>query len=210
MDGVTLQDRLSRGMGAAARVFGLPYDVFRPHGVCAPMASERRVLRMHAAFDGGDPGYRRPRGYERALRGTFDADCVRVGDYLVGERGVLFIAGLPALARPLCVLTTGVIDVVRPLGAGLPGLNGYGGVVEERLRAVLSGWPAQVLDGVAGMRGALPADVGLPGWSVLLPVTPVSIHASDVLRDEVGRRFVVRVAERSELGWRLVVREAGV
>ena len=209
MDGVTLQDRLSRGMGAAARVFGLPYDVFRPSGTCAPMVSERRVLRMYAAFDGGDPGYRRPRGYERALRGTFDADCVAVGDYLVGERGVLFVAGLPALARPLCVLTTTVVDVVRPSGAGLPGLNGYGGV-EERLRAVLSGWPAQMLDGSAGVRGALPADGGLPGWSVLLPVTPVPIHASDILRDEGGRRFVVRVAERSELGWRLVVREAGV
>ena len=210
MDGATLQDRLSRGMGAAARVFGLPYDVFRAGGVEAPLASERRVLRMMAAFDGGDPGYRRPRGYERALRGTFDGDCVRVGDYLVGDRGVLFIAGMPALARPLCVLTNAVVDVVRAAGPGLPGLNGYGGVRDGGVKAVLAGWPAQVLDGAAGMRGALPEDGGQSGWSVLLPVTPVPIHGSDLLRDGDGRRFLVRTAERSELGWRLVVRELGI
>ena len=210
MDGATLQDRLSRGMGAAARVFGLPYDLFRPRGTDEPLVPEKRVLRLCAAFDGGDPGYRRPRGYERALRGTFDGDCTQVGDYLVGPRGVLFIAGLPPLARPLCVLTNAVIDVLRALGPGAPGLNGYGGVQEDRLRTVLSSWPAQVLDGSGGTRGALPEDGGMSGWSVLLPPTPAPIQGSDLLRDAEGRRFLVRTAERSDLGWRLVVREAGV
>ena len=32
MDGVELQDRFSRGMGAAARALGMPHDLFRPHG----------------------------------------------------------------------------------------------------------------------------------------------------------------------------------
>ena len=144
------------------------------------------------------------------MRGTFDGDCVQVGDYLVGDRGVLFIAGMPPLARPLCVLTNAVVDVVRAAGPGMPGLNGYGGVQEGGLRPVLAGWPAQILDGSAGMRGALPDDGGQSGWSMLLPVTPVPIHGSDLVRDGVGRSFLVRTAERSELGWRLVVREIGV
>ncbi len=59
MDGATLADRLSRGMGAAARVFGTPYDAFRQRGAddpsCNPLAPERRFLRLPAAFDGGDP-----------------------------------------------------------------------------------------------------------------------------------------------------------
>lgn len=210
MDGTDLQDRLSRGMGAAARVFGVPYDVFRPWGTDAPLVSAKRVLRMHAAFDGGDPGYRRPRGYERALRGTFDGDCTRVGDYVTGPRGVLFIAALPALARPLCVLTNAVLDVLRAAGPGLAGLNEYGGVQEARLHPVLAGWPAAVTDGSAGSRSDVPFDGGMPSWSVLLPPTPVAILGSDLLRDGDGRRFLVRVAERSEMGWRLVVREAGV
>ena len=99
MDGALLQDRLSRGMGAAARAFGMPNDLFRPRGTDNPVKPEKAVLRLAAAFDGGDPGYRRPRGYDRALRGTFDADFTQVGDYLVGPRGVLFIVALPPLLR---------------------------------------------------------------------------------------------------------------
>lgn len=210
MDGAGLQDRYSRGLGAAARVFGMPHDLFRPHGVADPLLTERWVLRLPAAFDGGDPGYRRPRGYERALRGMFDVDCTRVGDYLVGPRGVLFIASAPSLARPLCVLTTAVLTVLRAEGPEVPGLNGYGGVREPRLRVVLSGWPAEVSSGSDGAKGSVPGDGGLPGWRVLLPLTPVPIQGSDVLQDAAGERFVVRTAELSELGWRLSVRRAGV
>ena len=210
MNGAMLQDRFSRGMGAAARSLGLPHDVFRPRGAGAPMLPEHRVLRMWAAFDRGDPGYRRPRGYERALRGTFDVDCTRVGDYLRGPEGVLFIALLPPLQRPLCVLTTDEVDVLRPAGAEAPGLNGYGGVQDGRVRTVLSGWPAEMRSDGGGGLGGLPDDGGQAEWSVLLPGTPGAIVGSDLLRDRQGRRFVVRSAERSELGWRLSVRQAVV
>lgn len=210
MDSLTLQDRLSRGMGSAARVLGAPHDLFRPRGAARPMAPENRMMRLPVMLDGGDPGYRRPQGYERGLRGMFDSISVRVGDYLLGPRGVLFVAALPPLLRPLCVLTTTVLDVVRPGGAGAAGLNGYGGVSEGGLEPVLTGWPAQVLAQGSSRPGALAVDGGLPGWSVLLPATPVAIRGSDLLRDEAGRRFVVRVAEQSEMGWRLLVGQAGV
>jgi hypothetical protein len=210
MDGAQLQDRFSRGLGAAARVLGMPHDLYRPCGSGAPMAAERRVLRLFAAFDLGDPGYTRPRGYERAFRGTFDSDCTAVGDYLRGPRGILFIAMLPPLQRPLCVLTNNVVDVLRAAGPEMPGLNGYGGIREGRLRPVLEGWPASVLSGGGGAPGGLPDDGGLSGWSMLLPPTDAVIMGSDLVRDGAGRRFIVRSAERSELGWRLSVREAGV
>lgn len=90
------------------------------------------------------------------------------------------------------------------------GLNGYGGVQEGLLQPVLSGWPGEVLGGAEGAPGSLPDDGGMPRWTVLLPPTPVPIQGSDLVQDGAGRRFVVRVAERSELGWRLVVRQAGI
>lgn len=210
MDGVELQDRFSRGMGAAARALGMPHDLFRPHGTDQPLAGERRVLRLWAAFDLGDPGYRRPRGYERALRGTFDGDCTAVGDYLQGPRGVLFIAMLPPLQRPLCVVTNVVVDVLRPAGAEFAGLNDYGGVREPRLRPVLQAWPAELTASGGGAPGHLPDDAGLGGWSLLLPPTPAPILGSDLVQDGTGRRFLVRSAELTELGWRLQVRQTGV
>lgn len=210
MDGALLQDRLCRAMGAAARITGASYDLFRPNGAALPLAPGNRRMRMPVTLDGGDPGYRRPRGYERALRATFDSISTRPGDYLVGPRGVLFVAALPALLRPLCVLTTSTLDVLRPDGGSVPGLNDYGGAGVAGVQPVLTGWPGQVLAEGAGPAGGLPADGGLANWSVLLPVTPVEILGSDVLQDESGRRFVVRLAEGTEFGWRLLARQSGV
>lgn len=206
MDAGRLHDLISRGMGSAARVIGEDCDLFRPRGVARPLAPENRIMRLPVILDGGDPGYRRPRGYDRALRATFDGIAVHVGDYLRGPRGVLFVAALPPMLCPLCVLTNITIDVLR---AGVPsaaGLNAYGGVVEDVLETLLAGWPAQMFAEASGRAGLLPADGGQTGWSVVLPPTPVSIAASDILQDGTGRRYLVRAAEESEMGWRLSVR----
>ena len=210
MDECLLNDRLSRGMGAAARFLGVEHDLFRPRGNGSPVRSEFRLLRLPVALDGGHPGYRRPRGYDRALRGTFDTYATQVGDYLVGPRGILFIAAMPPRLRPLCVLTNAAVDVLRPAGPDLPGLNGYGGVREPRLRTVLAGWPAEMTNGGEPGHGRLPDNEGGARWSVLLPPTPAPLMGGDLLRDADGTRFVVRVAELSEFGWRLSARRAGI
>ena len=129
MDAETLSDRVSRGMGVAARVFGTLYDAYRPRGASDPLRPELRFLRLPAAFDGGNPGYRRPTGYEAAQRGIFDSAYLQVGDLLRGARGVLFVALLPPLDRPLCVLTNAVVRASREAGPAEVGLAEYGGVV---------------------------------------------------------------------------------
>ena len=62
----------------------------------------------------------------------------------------------------------------------------------------------------AAAPGHLPDDAGLGGWSLLLPPTPAPILGSDLVQDGTGRRFLVRSAELTELGWRLQVRQTGV
>lgn len=209
MDGATLADRLSRGLGAAARVFGVPYDAFRPRGAGNPLRAEFRFLRLPAAFDGGDPGYRRPRGYERAMRGTFDSAYLQVGDLLQGPLGVLFVAALPALNRPLCVLTNSVLRVDRPGGPDGAGLVAYGGVVASRLEPVLADWPGLLLPSSVGRPGPFPGDGTLDGFVLLLPLGAPGIRTADLVRDDTGRRFVAGGVELSELGWRVSLRQAG-
>ena len=207
MDGTVLQDRLSRGMGAAARVFGLPYDALRPNGPVDPLRPEGRFLRLPAAFDGGDPGYRRPMGYERALRGTFDSAYLRVGDLLRGPRGTLFVALLPPLNRPLCVLANATVAVMRPAGPSDAGLGEYGGAAPAD--PVLLGWPAQVLSGGAGRGFGLPDDGALAGFHVLLPLGAPAVRTGDAMTDDAGHAYTVGAVELSELGWRLQVRQVG-
>ena len=209
MDAATLSDRVSRGMGVAARVFGTPYDAYRPRGAVDPLRPELRFLRLPAAFDGGNPGYPRPAGYGRAQRGIFDGAYLRVGDLLRGARGVLFVALLPALDRPLCVLTNAVVRASREAGPAEVGLAAYGGVVASRMRPVLSGWPGQLLPDSGGRPGGLPGDGGLGEFSLLLPLGAPALRGSDVATDDTGRRFVVGAAALTELGWRVSMRQVG-
>lgn len=205
MDADRLRDMISRGMGNAARVIGDDYDVFRTRNAAEPLASGNRIMRLPMILDNGASGYQKARGFERVLRGTFDGIAIRSGDYLRGPRGVLFVAALPPMERALCVLTNKVVDVLRPSGPNSAGLNGYGGVIEEALEIVLSGWPVQMTVLSNSGQGMLPADGGRSSSSVLFPMTPAVIKASDLLQDEAGRRYVVRTCEASEMGWHLVV-----
>ena len=209
MEGALLADRLSRGMGVAARAMGLPYDAYRAQGANDPLRAELRFLRLAAAFDGGDTGYRRPTGYERGLRGTFDSAYLRVGDLLRGARGVLFVAMLPPLERPLCVLTNAVVQGARPAGPPVVGLNPYGGVLPDWMIPVLAGWPGQLLPAGGGRTGPLPGDGELGRFDLLLPLGAPALRGSDVVTDDASRRFVVGTVGLSELGWRVALRQVG-
>jgi hypothetical protein len=178
MDADRLRDMISRGMGNAARVIGDDYEVFRTRSSADPLMSGNLIMRL---------------------------PVIRPGDYLRGPRGVLFVAALPPMERALCVLTNAVIDVLRPSGPNNAGLNGYGGIIDEGLEVVLSGWPVQVTVLSGGGQGALPADGGRSSSSVLFPVTPAAIKASDLLQDDAGTRYVVKTSEASEMGWHLAV-----
>ena len=206
MDSERLTDRMTRGMGNAARVIGEDYDLFRPAGAFRPLAPENRIMRLPVILDAGSGDYRRPRGFDQAVKAVFDSIAVHVGDYLRGPRGVLFIAALPRMAKPLCVLTNTSVDVLRASPAGSAGLNAYGGINEDMLDLVLGDWPVQLVAVGSGRPGALPADGGQSAATIVFPPTPVLINASDILQDGLGRRFLVRSVEDTEMGSRISVR----
>lgn len=138
----------------------------------------------------------------------------RPGDYLAGPAGTFFIAAQPALLPAVCVLTNRILTLHRPDGAVHLGVNGYGGVERKDEEILLDGWPASVLMEVRSQRGggALPGEAGPSTWSVLLPALPAAasldLRPDDLVTDGSGLTAVVSAAERSELGWRLLITEA--
>ena len=204
-----LQDRISRGLGSAARHIGAPYDAYRPTGPEDPLAPANRYLRLSAAFDADNPSFHRPSGYGRASRfGIFDSAYTKPGDYLCGPEGTFFVAAQQTLLPMLCVLTNRLITVFRPAAPSLPGLNGYGGFTAATARPVLTEWPASVLSAGSGGPGDLPGDASIPTWTVLLPATPVAVRAGDLIRDDLDRAYVIGSAESTALGWRILAKQA--
>jgi hypothetical protein len=204
MDGVKLQDRISRGMGVAARRLGTPYTVYRPVAANAPLSSRNGIITLYAAFNAGDDGFRRPQGYGQAVWwGIYDAAYTQAGDYLSGAAGIFFVASQLPLLPVECIKTNRVLMVARssPVVAG-----GYSGLVATGSETVLAGWPASVLSLNTRISGSLP-ETRFGNWSVLLPALPVAPQIADIVTDDTGRIFVVGAAEQSDLGWRLVVRE---
>ncbi len=209
MDARTLQDRIDRGLGAAARHVGAPCDAYRPRDPLDPLAPTSRTLRLNAAFTAEDLRLRRPAGYGHATwSGVFDTAYTRPGDYLVGPAGTFFIAAQQSLLPALCVLATRTVSVTRSAAPASAGINQYGGLLAGTATTVLAGWPASILFAGSGAAGDLPGEVATPTWTILLPTTPVAVAGADLVTDDRGLCYVVGSAELTALGWRILARQA--
>jgi hypothetical protein len=74
------------------------------------------------------------------------------------------------------------------------------------------GWPCSLLRGRGGSGQGQPdrlADsVSQAGWDILLPVSaPLVVKPSDIVLDDLGKRYQVGSAELTDLGWRVSVME---
>lgn len=130
---------------------------------------------------------------------------------LVQQGATWFVAAQQRLLPVLCVRTNRVVSFGRPAAPGNTGVNVYGGVTTATNAPLLTNWPASVLGAAGGGRpaGDLPGDSSNPYWTVLLPAFPgVILRPSDLMTDELGRNAVVAAAELTELGWRIVAKQA--
>jgi len=212
MDLAHLQDRISWGMNIAARAIGLYADAYRPENAFDPLSRRNRYLRLHTAFAASHGHFARAVEHGEALwQGVFDTAYTRPGDYLVRNDGTWFIAAQQLLLPVLCVRTTRTVSFSRPAAQSANGINDYGGMTASTLVPLLRNWPASVVAGSGGSRttAGLPSDATVPYWTVLLPaVHGCVLRSADVMTDDLDRNAVVGSAELTDLGWRLIVRQA--
>lgn len=208
-----LNDRVWRGLGAAARAIGGQTDAYRPLDGADPLRTSNRYLRLPAAFTLPHVRAVRPGGYGAAIwQGLFDAAYTQPGDYLArADGGIWFVAAQLPLEAPLCVRVLRRVSVARPSGPVTAGANLYGGVVRSTAAGVLTNWPAAMFasDGNGQNALATASDMQQGLWSVLLPPLQwLGLLAGDAVTDDLGRSGVVEMADYTELGWRLLVRQS--
>lgn len=207
-----LKDRVAWAGNIAARAAGAWADAYRPDSVNRPLAPHNRYLRLPALFTGFRGKFTRPLHFGESLAyGLFDAAYTRPGDYIVQDRVVWFIVSQDPLQPVLCARTSRVVSLFRPAAPAATGVNTYGGVTPANTTPLALEWPA-CITGVSGSgqpSADLPTDSGVPLWTVLLPEIPgITFLPSDLLVDDLGRSAVLAAGEKTQLGWRLTVKQA--
>lgn len=212
MDGTKLQAKIYKGYGQAAKRIGFNYQQFRATSANNPLLTTA-LQTLPASFTTNFT-YSAPNKYGQATwLGLFDARTCRPGDYLVGHQGTFFIAAMQDTLPIYCVQANRVVSVLRVgMSAGV-GLGGWSADTPGSEAILMQGWPASVLQGTKGEANPtnLPGDVRTPWWAILMPAWPgVVLRTSDIIRDELGRKYVISSAELTDMGWRCTAMQVQV
>ena len=220
MDGPTIQARVYAGYAKAAKVIGIAYDQYRPLSASQPLTNKVATVKM-AVDSGKQYTFTSPNEYgDPTWLALIDDATVLPGDYLVGNNGGLnvntyFIAGKQFLLPVLAIECNRSIRISRQVASAAVGAVGYSGTTAANESNILGApsnlWPASVLFGGKSQGGlALPAGAKQSGWRILLPPSVpanVVLGASDIVTDDIGRRYVIDGAELTDLGWRINANE---
>jgi hypothetical protein len=113
----------------------------------------------------------------------------------------------------LCVQCNRMVSVLRVIQSDSVGVIGYGGDSSDVESALMSGWPASILQGTKGEANdaRLPGDVRTPWWAILMPAfSGIILRTSDIITDDIGRRYIISSAELTDMGWRITAMQAQV
>lgn len=219
MNEARLKEVLGKGNAIASKRIGSSFTLYRPVAADSVITPTNIIadpfyvgIAEHAAsFKFGRP-YAHNNHYNNGL---LDTRVAQRFDYLVStERGNWFVAGVEPISPCLLVRCDRVVTIKRSASAvpcGAVGVGGYGGVTAGSEIALMQGWPAALYEvgGKARSLAGLPIDVGAPTVEIMMPAWPDTIiRPSDSVSDDLGRRFVIKGAELTEFGWKLVAAEA--
>ncbi|KUZ66879.1 hypothetical protein WI36_24245 [Burkholderia ubonensis] len=212
MDGATLQRKVYQGYSKAAIRVGLPFAQYRPTGPNNPTQGTPLNASLLASFNAEDMKYGRANKYGKPTWYCLaDGTQMQPFDYLVGADSTYFIVAMQPLLPILAVECNRTINITRPQQQTQFGqVSSYEGTTAANEVPLMHAWPASVLQGTKGEKGAvvLPGDVRDPWWAILVPSTPsVMLRSGDLIADDIGRRYIISSAELTDLGWRLTAQQ---
>lgn len=220
MDGVRVQQKVYMGYGKAALRVGIAFDVFRPISTVDPLADENKIATVKAAFTrhgAKDFSFGTPSDHKTPLfHGLFDATNFQNFDYFKSANETYCLIALQHLQPPLLFSCPRIVTFSRRHKNAAEGLVAYGAEQTTNVTntsaddTLASGWPVSIIKSSRGLRDdILPGDVGTGTFEVLAPNIPgVLFRSADIVTDDNGFRYIVQMAEQTDLGWRMLVYSA--
>ncbi len=214
MDAAKLQAKIYAGYAKSAKRIGYVYDVYRPASTANPLTN--KVASLNASFNAQDWTYTKPNLPDKPFwYCLIDGRQTQIGDYLRRGSSTHFIAGMQDQLPILTVECDAQVWVTRTTAPSGVGAVGYSGKCATEDTYVLGtkggqGWPASILfGGRTRKHDVLPTSSDEQGYVILLPATvPITLGSADIILDDMGRRFQVGGAQRTDQGWKLNVSEA--
>lgn len=215
MNADRINQKIYAGSGKAALRIGYDYDVYRPAHAADPLTNKVETLKV--GFNSGDNKYLKPNmPGDMFWFADMDGRYVAPGDYLVRGQDIRFVAAMQSLLPIIVIECNAKVYITRQAAEENVGAVGYGGLTDAKQVAVVgaseSPWPAAIVFGGRSNPSAeLPASVKNAGWRVYLPPSVPAecvIKAGDIITDDLGRRYTIEGAEKSETGWRINAQEA--
>lgn len=219
MDVVKLQSKVWAGYAKAAKRLGHAFTVYRPTGPGNPLDPGNMIVpALPATFTSASTqDFNFNRSNDREVPDYHcmaDMTGLAASDIFVHpDWGTYFITALDPLLPPRAIRATHLVSVTRPAPQGGFGAQPYGGSLPSTETPVMTGgWPAAVLTVKARGEGSevnLPGDVRTPGYTIYMPsLEGTVIRSSDIIVDNMARRFIVSSAELTDQGWNFVTRQA--
>lgn len=213
MDAVTLQNRVYYGYTQAALRIGLTFSQYRPTTATNALNAAFKLRTMPASFNALDMKYGKANGYGKPTwYCVADGRILQVGDYLTGNGSTYFIAAMQPILPILAVECNRTVTIYRPQQQPGVGALGYGGNTQTNQAAVVTGFPVSLLLSAKAERNPvnLPGDGRATSNILLLPPIPggVIIKDDDIVEDDLGTRYLIFDAEKTDLGWRCTVMES--
>lgn len=217
MDAATIQQKIYKGRGKAALRIGLACNVFRPIHAANPI--DNQIATLLAAFNTRDPKYAKADDFGKsAWYADYDGTQTQAGDYLVRQfDGATWYVSQQAQLLPIAMVQCerkAYVERPSAIPTQTVGVVPYQGQQPSSVTAALgtaqTPWPCSILLGGRALNAVpLPMSTKEGGWRICLPGSvPITLMSSDVVTDDLGRRFVVESAELTDLGWRLNANEA--
>ena len=212
MDPAKLQDRVHRGLNAAARAVGADTDAYRPSGASEPLAPRNRFLRLRAAFTSRDGKFAHPECTAMHFGMASSMPPTR-GPATIWCKQIRSGSSLPTAAA------AGAVRADQPHRLILAPCR----AVEHRREHLW--WRHHRDERNTARRTGRRACLVRPDRAVRAPIclatvrvltgpfccrhTPdVILLPSDLMTDDLGRNAVVAAAELTDLGWRMTMKQA--
>ena len=207
--GTTIQSFINLGNAFTGQFVGTPYQQYRCAGVGPVISQENLVGTLSAAFAQKGNFTAAPSVKVDEWTGYFDGSKTQAGDYLSNGSLTYFVSAQLPLMPYVCIACPRVVSLFRPAAVTTVGLSAYGGNTEATETAMMTGWPASILQGTKGERGdvSVPDNVKSPWYALRLPVLAgVTIQSGDIVTDDLSRRYTISSAELTAFGWRFTMR----